>query len=525
MLTKEQESEAIEHISRIRDINSRQFLIQQFFVESNETLKASIYISIKLGYLPLDSTQVGSYRTHSSKNFIDKKYLKLFYEVFYEGKFWGITDEVSLSKFSIYASRDKLTLIGGKYFDERMRQDSKSCRFYDLGTRPTTFTMVMSSFYIDINKKERVSLTSADRCLGYSNPNPTIPTRLDHKQMEGGDFRMLTSFGNRAFKLNEYYIGLNLPVESVFDPLEEDARRSLQGLTHTNPAALMLLDKSVMTYNPVTFKPARIDGEGNVCYIPFNQKDKSQPKEVKVTPQKYIKMLLKNKSALKDGYVNDAHIDEIGNLIKSSMKVEIEIVEGPMISKIYNVKPMSLLKGTIGGSCMRGMPLKTFKMYESDAKMLIVKHSGLIVARAILWEDVVFDAKIDGDQNVMKFMDRVYNSRPEFEKIVFKWAEENGYVRKAHQSHSAESSFHYKGKTFTAKIKKELKIKVNDLLSNKEEVKSFKLGQSARINVPYLDTFSNLAVNEDKLELTNYESKGSKGRAHLKNTGGYSAIH
>jgi len=122
---------------------------------------------------------------------------------------------------------------------------------------------------------------------------------------------------------------------------------------------------------------------------------------------------------------------------------EFVVVEGDDITKYYNQKRYSTMFDTnsLKNSCMRHPQCGRdgyFKIYEDNAKMLILKHKELdeIIGRAILWDNV-YDIE---DGEYVAVMDRIYSNENVYQKF-FDWAYENGYWTKRFQTYTDNQSF------------------------------------------------------------------------------------
>ncbi len=168
----------------------------------------------------------------------------------------------------------------------------------------------------------------------------------------------------------------------------------------------------------------------------------------------------------------DAEIERLVSLWNSYYKVDttfLKIKED--VPAVYNMP--HACKGSIGNSCMRGHgeyyeELKN--AFGDKLKVLTYEVGGELLGRALLWEEVEFK-----NYKTQKFMDRIYSTTPAIENLFKKWAKENGYIIKAHQSYDCPYEFiDTDGNYFEDKAQVLPKEDIN--------FRNF-------FNFPYLDTF------------------------------------
>jgi len=154
--------------------------------------------------------------------------------------------------------------------------------------------------------------------------------------------------------------------------------------------------------------------------------------------------------------------------------------------------------GTLENSCMRYSECQDYiKFYEKEGiKLLILKNKNYdyIIGRALVWEDTI---DIETNES-FKFIDRIYGD--DITIALFKrWAYLNGYAHKKEQSYTNKTTFVFKGKKITKKLKYKLK---NDINTYKDS------GLPYMDTMTYLDDNSNTLYNfykNDTIELTDTE--------------------
>jgi len=189
-----------------------------------------------------------------------------------------------------------------------------------------------------------------------------------------------------------------------------------------------------------------------------------------------IKRLLPN--------VTQKDIEDFVNLYKST-KVDnsrkFELVEGVDIAYWYKSHNYSSTRGTLGGSCMKGVPSSFFSIYVNNTScQLLIYTDGdnKLRGRALVWKlnESPCDAKY--------FMDRVYTNNDSDMILFKKYAEENGWLYKYSMNSDTYEGllFLYKSKYIFGKI-------------------SVKIEEGEFSNYPFLDTLSYL--NGSKSEISN----------------------
>lgn len=121
-------------------------------------------------------------------------------------------------------------------------------------------------------------------------------------------------------------------------------------------------------------------------------------------------------------YMTGASTDLSGNLKISNTPSEVYCMEHHC-------------HGSIGGSCMMDKDPEFFELYDDspDIKILyMTDDNGVLIARALLHTNVVVESD---DNNIIKFMDRVYTNNDNLQGVFFNWAVAHGYYRKLYQSY------------------------------------------------------------------------------------------
>lgn len=173
-------------------------------------------------------------------------------------------------------------------------------------------------------------------------------------------------------------------------------------------------------------------------------------------------------------YFNDDEISVIAGKIASELRLmsykDVSMVQvSEDVASVYKTDTSSSLE-----SCMayEDIPSHRFKIYNDikSCKIAYIVEHGLLVARALLWDDVT-DEKT-GEK--YKIMDRIYYAHDDVLAVMQNWAIKNGYTRKARQA-----------------------LHVRDFIKpNGEEVFLRTLSVPCRVEaclykeVPYIDTFA-----------------------------------
>lgn len=159
------------------------------------------------------------------------------------------------------------------------------------------------------------------------------------------------------------------------------------------------------------------------------------------------------------------------NLIKSKLseKTKFIVVKEEDIIKYYNKENYAEEKGTLGNSCMRSKSNDIFDIYvknpEKCSLLVLVNEEDKVLGRALLWE-----LDFCTNEEIKKFMDRIYTAN-DYDVNKFKaWAIENKYAYKYKNTFSDVKEVIWNRETISVDMRVDL---------NKIDYYSF----------PYLDTF------------------------------------
>lgn len=195
--------------------------------------------------------------------------------------------------------------------------------------------------------------------------------------------------------------------------------------------------------------PNEID---SLTYLPKSKISKSDKSpfekgigRTKIKVGRFVRRFLTEES-IQNFNIKDQDIEQFVNFFKSYFGVytnQIQIIEGKDILNLYleqnYYKPLGQRKGSLWNSCMRYRDRNKFmKLYSdnSNIKMAVLFEDGFVRTRALLWDGVK-----DNEQQEYKIMDRIY-SVYEHDYLLFKrWASENGYISKFHQTAKTERIF------------------------------------------------------------------------------------
>lgn len=133
-------------------------------------------------------------------------------------------------------------------------------------------------------------------------------------------------------------------------------------------------------------------------------------------------------------YFNDDEISVIAGKIASELRLmaykDVSTVQvSEDVASVYKTDTSESLE-----SCMvyEDIPSHRFKIYNDikSCKIAYIVEHGLLVARALLWDDVTDEET--GEK--YKIMDRIYSADDDLLAIMQNWAIKNGYTRKARQA-------------------------------------------------------------------------------------------
>ena len=191
---------------------------------------------------------------------------------------------------------------------------------------------------------------------------------------------------------------------------------------------------------------------------------------------------------------NDADVEKFVNEYKSVLEVmndafsKFDVVSGDQIYHFYHDDQYSQIRGTLGNSCMAGVPPKCLYIYTDNPEVcqLVILYdnngqivdgkykSRKIIGRALLWK------LTDGEM----YMDRIYTVNQSDEDLFKKFAERNGWWAKEYQNSSTDFRM-VKGKASKTEI-----IKVQ--LKNWDDY--FPYVDS----IPYFDDTKGILTNDEK---------------------------
>jgi len=196
------------------------------------------------------------------------------------------------------------------------------------------------------------------------------------------------------------------------------------------------------TYVYVKFK----DGEG--VYNLNGLREREPIDGVWTKNRQEIKIGKGVKSILKSSDIefSPKELEDYVNLFKSTIDImsdkfsNFEVVDGDKIAhwykrRNYHKNAGSSTTGTLGTSCMAGVPSSYFDIYVKNpevCKLIIMKSpddGAEIIARALLWK--LKDGKM--------FMDRVYTINDSDVNLFKEYAKENGWYAKYYNNSSADS--------------------------------------------------------------------------------------
>ena len=163
------------------------------------------------------------------------------------------------------------------------------------------------------------------------------------------------------------------------------------------------------------------------------------------------------------------------------------------ISNIYTMPHEHT--GTLGQSCMREEDPRFFELYDKYMPnthiLYVIDGYGTLIGRALLHEDVI----VQGEEDTVKVMDRIYYSDSDVLAAFKAWARENGYLRKLEQ---VLGESHYVSPD--GKVKYLPYIAVQCKVINKGEFD----------RVPYLDTFAFYCEEDPELLWSEVDSNIGK---------------
>lgn len=189
----------------------------------------------------------------------------------------------------------------------------------------------------------------------------------------------------------------------------------------------------------------------------------------------------------------DKELEEFVNLYKSKTKTEgeeFELVKGKDIKYWYDEDNYfeDYGEGPLSNSCMKDVDKSFFDIY-SDSKccqLLIltkkVDKRKLLIGRALVWKPS--EMKLKGDvkwEDSKYFMDRIYCMKSSDEQKFLNYAEEKGWLVKAHNNSDNEKGMIFKFKGQIVKLKIICKV------------------EGDCDEYPYMDTLKYLSKGKDEL--------------------------
>ena len=202
----------------------------------------------------------------------------------------------------------------------------------------------------------------------------------------------------------------------------------------------------------------------------------------KVTPSKY----------------DSKQIEEFVNKLKSKREQtgeKFEIVEGDDIAFWYKTENYAEVKGNLGNSCMREKPSSFFEIYTENpqvCRMLVLLEGGELIGRALIWKLSYIRAYGKELPDGLYFMDRQYTIKESDVDKFRSYADENGWIYKTNNNHHSLEPVTYKGETFNATLRVDVKSSSYD-------------------RYPYMDTFRRFDSSEKSLFNDEEESSEYEG--------------
>lgn len=172
------------------------------------------------------------------------------------------------------------------------------------------------------------------------------------------------------------------------------------------------------------------------------------------------------------GKYSDKEVEEFVNLYKSSVeKIDesFKMVSGEEIADWYNNEEIED-SGNLGNSCMNGEYSGFFEIYYSNpdvCSMLILVEGEKLIGRALVWKPTMIGHGVKAEY----FMDRVYVANDSDLYKFHRYAESNGWIRKAYNDYESHSRVYFNGEESYLKMEVEV-------------------GKSSYDNYPYMDTFT-----------------------------------
>jgi hypothetical protein len=200
-------------------------------------------------------------------------------------------------------------------------------------------------------------------------------------------------------------------------------------------------------------------------------------------------------------------IEEFVNKLKSKREQtgeRFEIVEGDDIAFWYKTENYAEVKGNLGNSCMREKPSSFFEIYTQNpqvCRMLVLLENDELIGRALIWKLSYIKAYGKELPEELYFMDRQYTIKESDVDKFRAYADENGFIYKTNNNHHSLEPVTYKGETFNATLRVDVKSSSYD-------------------RYPYMDTFRRFDSSEKALFNDEEDSSDYEGSYILDHTDG-----
>jgi hypothetical protein len=200
-------------------------------------------------------------------------------------------------------------------------------------------------------------------------------------------------------------------------------------------------------------------------------------------------------------------IEEFVNRLKSKREQtgeRFEIVEGDDIAFWYKTENYAEVKGNLGNSCMREKPSSFFEIYTENpqvCRMLVLLEGDELIGRALIWKLSYIKAYGKELPEELYFMDRQYTIKESDVDKFRAYADENGFIYKTNNNHHSLEPVTYKGETFNATLRVDVKSSSYD-------------------RYPYMDTFRRFNPSDKSLHNDDEDSSDYEGDYILDHTDG-----
>ena len=297
---------------------------------------------------------------------------------------------------------------------------------------------------------------------------------------------------------NKYHELLDFLISEGVIEYSDDFLKRLHKIS--SPVSSFLLDIENDAHDDDDLKQNYIDltdKEDVVSFISQKKHDSIEdrvgvddPYSVKGRSEIKVGRLVRSLSTLADQKLTDKEIETFVNEFKSKtfLRTEkFELVSGEDIKFWYNGDNYKDGDGPLNNSCMRNADSEYFDMYanSSSCKLLIltVEESGekKLVGRALVWR--LYKSTFEG---VTHFMDRIYCRKESDENKFYKYADDNGWLKKKFNNSSDNHGLYFKIGN------KELKGRIIVRISGCEYY-------------PFVDTLAFLNEPEDRISNVGYK--------------------